>query len=158
GRGTSIKVYLPRTDDEPSEDSAGPVAPLPVGSGHILVVEDDDQVRAGVVEQLLGLGYRGDETSTGAAGLAAFQAKRGRYDLLLTDVVMPGPVGGRELADEVGRRWPGTPVIFMSGYTEDAIIHHGRLDVGVRLLAKPFRKRDLAEMVHRALANASKAK
>ena len=158
GRGTSMKVYLRRDQSAPAEDSAVPMAPIPLGAGRILVVEDDAQVRAGVVEQARSLGYAVDEAASGAAGLEAFEAAGGKYDLLLTDVVMPGTLSGKGLADEIGRRWPGTPVVFMSGYTENAIVHHGRLDPGVRLLAKPFGKRDLAEMIHHALAEARAAR
>ncbi|MBL0898737.1 MAG: response regulator, partial [Reyranella sp.] len=122
-------------------------AALAGGSERILVVEDDPQVRAGVVRQLASLGYTVDEASDGAAGLAAFAAASPPYDLLLTDVVMPGALGGKALADEVKRRWPGTPVVFMSGYNEEAVGPDGRLEAGIHLLAKPFRKRDLARMI-----------
>ncbi len=98
-----------------------------------------------------------EEAARGKAALAAIGPAGGRYDLLLTDVVMPGPLSGKALADEVGRRWPGTPVVFMSGYAENAIVHHDRLDPGVRLLAEPFGKRDLAEMVYSTLTEAAKA-
>lgn len=158
GRGTSMKVYLRRASETPFEDAVESAAPIPLGAGRILVVEDDAQVRASVVEQARNLGYVVDEAASGAAGLAAFETAGGRYNLLLTDVVMPGPLSGKALADEISRRWPGTPVVFMSGYTENAIVHHGRLDPGVRLLAKPFGKRDLAEMIHQTLAEAKAAK
>ncbi len=72
-------------------------------------------------------------------------------NLLLTDVVLPGGMNGRELATEIERRTPGIPVLFMSGYTEDAIIHHGRLDADAKLLQKPFRKADLARAVRKVL-------
>lgn len=73
------------------------------------------------------------------------------FDLLLTDVVMPGSLGGEGLADEVSRRWPSTKVVFMSGYTANAMVHHGLADAGVRLLSKPFRKADLAKILREAL-------
>ncbi|TAJ82473.1 MAG: PAS domain-containing sensor histidine kinase [Reyranella sp.] len=155
GRGTSIKLYLPRIvgDGEvpvPASDLA-----LAGGKERILVVEDDPQVRNGVVRQLASLGYAVDEAADGATGLAAFAAAQPAYDLLLTDVIMPGAISGKSLADEVARRWPGTPVVFMSGYTEEAIASQSRLDPGVRLLAKPFRKRDLARMIRAVLDKTS---
>src|SRR5262249_37265973 len=73
------------------------------------------------------------------------------FDLLFTDVIMPGTINGRQLADEALRRRPGIAVLFTSGYTENAIVHHGRLDPGVLLLAKPYRKSDLAHMVRTAI-------
>jgi DNA-binding LytR/AlgR family response regulator len=76
-----------------------------------------------------------------------------RFDLLFTDIIMPGAMNGRQLADEVEKRRPGSKVLYTSGYTENAIIHHGRLDTGVLLLAKPYRKSDLAGMVRKALGD-----
>ena len=152
GRGTTIRLYLPRLEGQPG--NAPPPAKdtaLAGGSERILVVEDDTQVRSSVVRQLRSLGYTVDEASDGTAGLTAFAAANPPYDMLLTDVVMPGALGGKSLADEVERRRPGTPVVFMSGYNEEAISHHGRLDPGVHLLAKPFRKRDLARMIRAVL-------
>lgn len=150
-RGTSIKMYLPRAD---GTIGAQPVANAPsLATGHerLLVVEDNADVRARICEILRGLGYTVDEAADGVAGLAKCDAARLPYDLLLTDVVMPGPIGGKALADAVSSRWPAIPVVFMSGYTEDAITHQGRLDAGVRLLAKPFRRHELAQMIRQAL-------
>jgi len=81
----------------------------------------------------------------------AFKAALFPYDLLLTDVIMPGPMNGKALADEVMRQWPRTKVVFMSGYTEDSIAHLDRLDAGLLLLSKPFRKNELAKMLRQAL-------
>jgi CheY-like chemotaxis protein len=74
------------------------------------------------------------------------------YDLLLTDVMMPGSLNGKELAEAVLARWPATKVVFMSGYSKDAIVHDGRLDEGTLLLSKPFRKKDLAQIVRQVFA------
>ena len=126
----------------------------PAISGRILVVEDDPQVRAGVVEQLSSLGYRVTEATDGETGLAAFLEARRPFDLVLTDVVMPGAVGGRALADEVRWRSPGPPVILMSGHAEDAVLPAGHLGPGLHLIEKPFRKRDLARLVRMALDGA----
>ncbi len=87
---------------------------------------------------------------TTAAALEQLGSTTG-VNLLLTDVVLPGGMNGRELATEVERRAPGTQVLYMSGYTEDAIVHHGRLDADAALLQKPFRRADLARVVRRVL-------
>ena len=152
GRGTSIKLYLPRGEGRPDEATAPRTAALPRGHERVLVVEDDPQVRHSVVQQLRSLGYDVSEASDGEAGVAAFEAVPQPFDLLLSDVIMPGLLNGKALAQVVAARWPATKVVFMSGYTENAIIHHGRLDAGVLLLAKPFRKTDLAKMIRQALA------
>jgi PAS domain S-box-containing protein len=151
GMGTTVRLYLPRTGAVP-EAAPEPVAgEMPRGRERIIAVEDDPQVRDGVVEQLRSLGYTVFEANSGEAALAMLVAADAPFDLLLTDVVMPGRLGGKGLADEVARRWPQMAIVFMSGYSEDAITHEGRLDPGVRLLTKPFRKHDLATMVRKAL-------
>jgi PAS domain S-box-containing protein len=151
GRGTTIKIYLPRVAGQPKENVDTSAVTMPHGNERILVVEDDTQVRTSVVLQLRSLGYAVEQMPDGASGLAAFEAAATPYDLLLTDVIMPGSMTGKALATKIGERWPQTPVIFMSGYTENAIVHHGQLDAGVLLLTKPFRKRDLAKLVREAL-------
>jgi PAS domain S-box-containing protein len=150
-RGTSIKMYLPRADGSVADRTAIDAPSLPVGAERLLVVEDNADVRARICEILRGLGYSVDEASEGLGGLARCEAARPPYDLLLTDVVMPGPLSGKALADAVSERWPAMPVVFMSGYTEDAITHQGRLAAGVRLLAKPFRRHELAQMIRQTL-------
>ena len=117
----------------------------------MLVVEDDPQVRASVVGQLQSLGYSVSQAADGVAGLAAFGASSQPFDLLLTDVVMPGELNGKDLADRVARKWPDAQIVFMSGYSDNVLIHDGRLAPGIRLLRKPFRKSDLAQMVRQAL-------
>jgi len=86
------------------------------GKERLLVVEDDPQVRASVVNQLQKLGYSVSQAADGASGLASFEAAAEPFDILLTDVVMPGSLNGKILADEVSRRWPRTRIVFMSGY------------------------------------------
>ncbi|MCX7360388.1 MAG: PAS domain S-box protein [Alphaproteobacteria bacterium] len=150
GRGTTFKLYLPRSDGA-KEATVLPAAPIRHGTERILVVEDEPQVRASVVLQLQSLGYTVTAAADGAAGVASFEASPVPFDLLLTDVVMPGALNGRALADVVARRWPATRIVFMSGYTDTAMIHDGRLDAGVLLLGKPFRRNDLARMMRQAL-------
>ncbi|MDP2332982.1 MAG: PAS domain S-box protein [Reyranella sp.] len=151
GRGTTVKLFLPRSDPAGEAGTVPTRPPMPRGSERILVVEDDPQVRAVVVSQLQGLGYAAAEAPDGEAGLAALEAAAQPFDLLLTDVIMPGAMNGKALAEEAARRWPRMRIVFMSGYTEDAVIHHGRLDPGVLLLSKPFRRAELAQMLRRAL-------
>ncbi|CAN5918471.1 hypothetical protein BH11PSE3_BH11PSE3_24140 [soil metagenome] len=150
-RGTSFKLYLPRFDGAFEESAVRKSQPAIGGTERMLVVEDDPRVRANVVEQLQSLGYAVSEAADGPAGLAALEAEPSPYDLLLTDVVMPGPFNGKGLADRVAVRWPTTKIVFMSGYTDDALSRHGQLDAGIRLLSKPFRKKDLALIVRQTL-------
>ncbi len=150
GRGTTVTIHLPRaaglSDHEPTPE---PVV-LPRGSERILVVDDEARVGDAVVEQLRSLGYAVTRAAGGAAGLAAVKGAGQPYDLLLTDVVMPG-MGGRKLADDVTALSPGIAVLFMSGYSRDDIVHDDRIDSGARLLTKPFHKSDLARAVRDAL-------
>jgi PAS domain S-box-containing protein len=151
GHGTSIKLYLPRADGGADRRDDASTTHQPEG-GHesILVVEDDLLVRNYVVTQLEQLGYTTLTAENGPQALAIVDSGVA-IDLLFTDVVMPGGMNGRELAEEVARRRRDTKVLFTSGYTETAIVHHGRLDAGVLLLAKPYRKADLARMIRMAL-------
>ncbi|HZP99207.1 MAG TPA: response regulator, partial [Reyranella sp.] len=118
-RGTTIRLYLPKSDRKSEGAVEAAREPMPRGSESILVVEDDEQVRASVVMQLTGLGYSIGEAADGASALGMLASAKRPFDLVLTDVIMPGAMNGRMLADEVGRRWPATKVIFMSGYTEN---------------------------------------
>jgi len=153
GLGTTVKLYLPRAR---SAEMAREVVETQAvrGSGQtILVAEDDAGVRSSVVAQLAELGYRVLAAADGEEALAILS--RGEtIDLLFTDVVMPGALNGRALALKAREILPGLEVVFTSGYTENAIIHNGRLDEGVTLLSKPYRLPQLAEAVHKALATA----
>jgi PAS domain S-box-containing protein len=150
GHGTAIKMYLPRAKGV--ADAVADAVPTRVrgGTETVLVVEDDPLVRSNVVMQLGSLGYETIEATSGPEALRAVESN-GDVDLLFTDVVIPGGMNGRELAEEIGRRKPDIKVLFTSGYTQDAIVHHGRLDAGVLLLGKPYRKADLARMMRVAL-------
>jgi PAS domain S-box-containing protein len=149
GHGTTIKLYLPPARGQ-VEAAPAAVAPLPHGNETILVVEDDALVRNFVTAQLQSLGYRTLGAANGPA--AMLMVDNGEpFDLLFTDVIMPGGMTGRQLADEVAKRRPGIKVLYTSGYTDNAIVHQGRLDRGVLLLTKPYRKSQLANMVRRAL-------
>lgn len=148
GHGTTVRMYFPRGTPAPA---ARPVKSGPLLGGHerILVVEDEEAVRAIVSEQLRSLGYSVRHASGADQALQLLDA--GGFDLVLTDVVMPGRLNGKDLSDEVRRRWPNTRVVFMSGYSENALLHDGKLNEGVMLLPKPHVKADLAAIVRRAL-------
>jgi signal transduction histidine kinase len=150
GEGTTIKLYLPRRDGDEAGISADDQAGLDRGRGEtILIVEDDDGVRQYASEILRDLNYQIIEAKDSAAALRLLDAKK-EFDLMLTDVVLPGK-NGRELADEVERRRPGTKVIFMTGYSRNAIVHHGRLDRGTELIQKPLIERVLARKIRQVL-------
>jgi len=150
GHGTTVKMYLPPASGA-SLTPESTLAPELVG-GHetILVVEDDKLVRDYVLTQLHSFGYVTLDAANASEALAMVKSGAA-FDLLFTDVIMPG-LNGRQLADEILKIRPGLKVLFTSGYTENAIIHHGRLDEGVLLLAKPYRKSDMAIMIRKALA------
>jgi len=137
GQGTSIKLYLPRHDGEEVPLPIDDQAEAEHGRGEtILIVEDDDGVRQYASEVLRGLNYQIIEAKDSASALRLLDAEK-KFDLLLTDVVLPGK-NGRELADEVQRRRPSVKVIFMTGYSRNAIVHQGRLDRGAELISKPL--------------------
>jgi signal transduction histidine kinase/ActR/RegA family two-component response regulator len=151
GHGTTVRLYLPRAAGTVPAAEATPPAPVaPAGNETVLVVEDDDTVRLLACRELEVLGYRVIAAANGAEALARIE-QGDAVDLLFTDIVMPGGLSGRELADAVQQLRPGLPVLFTSGYTENAIVHHGRLDPGVLLLSKPYRHQDLARAVRSAL-------
>jgi CheY-like chemotaxis protein len=151
GNGTTIRIYLPRA----AAAAGARVAPSPAGTikgegERILVVEDDALVRSQVSAQLESLGYAIQAVSDAVEAFAALESDA-VFDLLFTDVILPRGMNGRQLADEALKLRPSLKVLYTSGYSENAVVHHGRLDPGVLLLAKPYRKEDLARMIRRAL-------
>ena len=149
GHGTTIRLYLPPA--AAGADAALPAAaPIAGGSETILVVEDDPLVRNFVVAQLHSLGYRTIAAADSRAAMALFENGE-PFDLLFTDVILSGGMTGRQLAEAVAKRRPGLKVLYTSGYTDNSIVHHGRLDQGVLLLTKPYRKTQLAQMIRQAL-------
>jgi len=156
GEGTTIKLYLPRRDGNEAAHSADePVSSERGRAETILIVEDDDGVRQYASEILRDLNYQIIEAKDSATALRLLDADK-KFDLLLTDVVLPGK-NGRELATEVERRRPGTKVIFMTGYSRNAIVHHGRLDPGTALIQKPLIERVLAQKIRQILDSGSDA-
>jgi signal transduction histidine kinase/ActR/RegA family two-component response regulator len=151
GHGTTFKIYLPRAGQPDEVIEPLLASQLEGGNETILVVEDDPIVRNSVIVQLGSLGYKAITAGNAQEALAIIDSGAA-FDLLFTDVILPGPMNGRRLADEARKRRSPLKILFTSGYTENAIVHHGRLDPGVLLLAKPYRKSDLARMVRQALA------
>lgn len=149
--GTSIKLYFPRSKaDRLSDEAMHQSADIVGGDEHILVVEDDDMVREHLQGQLLALGYRVSTASDGPSALAILERVE-NIDLLLTDVIMPKGMNGRQLADHARKVRPGLKVLYTSGYTENAIVHQGRLDAELELLSKPYQRRELAAKLRKVL-------
>ena len=149
GEGTTVRLYLPRAVGFELAGRPRAEAPveLPHGSATILVVEDDDAVREVAVEMLRDLGYRVLAAADGPEALRVFGANDAKVDLLLADIVLTGGMKGDEVARRLVEVRPELRTLFMSGYTENAIVHHGRLDSGVQLIGKPFQRQHLARKV-----------
>jgi signal transduction histidine kinase len=151
GHGTTVRIYLPRaTGGAPSAELVIPTS-MEGGAETILVVEDDSLVRTFVVGQIQSLGYATLAAVNAAEAMVVINSLQ-QIDLLFTDMIMPGPMNGRQLADAALQRRASLKILFTSGYSNEVIIHHGHLDAGVLLLAKPYRKSDLARMIRAALA------
>lgn len=151
GEGTSFKLYFPRALALDDQIVQAPLAKLvPRGQETILVVEDEDLVREHVVVQLTSLGYRVLAADNGVKALEWINISP-EIDLLFTDIVMPGGMGGRDLADAARLVRPDLKVLFTSGYTQNSMVHNGKLDDGVDLLGKPYRRVQLASKIRNAL-------
>lgn len=148
--GTTIRIYLPRSTAAAVEPVAKPSGGLKRGNETILVVEDNPKVQSTVVDMLTGLGYtvlKADDAQRALGVLASGV----HIDLLFTDVVMPGPVRSTEMARQAVQMHPDLKVLFTSGYTQNAIVHGGRLDAGVELLSKPYSQHQLAHRLRQLL-------
>jgi signal transduction histidine kinase len=156
GEGTTIKLYLPRlltaghAEDEVSIERAAPRGDAQV----ILVVEDEEDVRAFVVEMLRELGYEVIAVADGRTALTAIET-RPDIQLLFTDIGLPGSFNGRQLADEAVRLRPDLKILYTTGYARNAIVHQGRLDPGVELISKPFTYAALAARIRAMFDNAT---
>jgi PAS domain S-box-containing protein len=150
GRGTSFRLYLPKAGADasqlPLEDNLQPMG----GTETILCVEDDASVRANIITQLESLGYKVITASNAAEALAIADGGA-EFDLLFTDIVMPGKMNGKQLAERMRLRWPSLRVLLTSGYTDHSIIRDGRLVPDVFFLPKPYRRPQLARMLRRCL-------
>jgi two-component system cell cycle sensor histidine kinase/response regulator CckA len=151
GQGTTFKVYLPRVEQRPPLDKPRlEPAVMPRGNETVLLVEDEDGVRALVRHVLEASGYTVLEARDGAEAVWVAGQHGGRIDLLLTDVVMPR-MGGREVAERLAASHPGVKVLYLSGYTEDAVVRHGILQAEVAFLQKPFSPASLTAKVREVL-------
>jgi CheY-like chemotaxis protein len=154
GHGTAIKLYLPRTRRETDAlDSAGSL-PVEGGSEHILVVEDDEGVRAAVCDMLADLGYRISRAANAEAGLLLLNSEK--PDLVFTDVVMPGALPTREFTRRAQEMHPGIRILYTSGYTQNSIVHNGKLDDDALLLSKPYRRDELARKLRSVFAGTAR--
>jgi two-component system, NtrC family, sensor kinase len=155
GEGTTVKLYLPRffaeakAEDETEEPTGSEAA-----GETILVVEDDEEVRAYVVEVLRGLNYRVFDARDAGGALDIFAKHGDEIDLLLTDVVLPGK-NGRQIADEIVARQSNIKVLYMTGYSRNAIVHQGRLNPGVEVIQKPLTQENLAAKIREILERGS---
>jgi len=149
GRGTTFHIYLPLVEGAAEKHSVA-VPEAVGGTETILLVEDEESVRQLVRDTLLAKGYQVLEAENGEAGLAAAARHQGKIDLVITDVVMPG-MGGREMVKQLIEAHPGTRVLYLSGYTEDAIISDGSIEKGTAFLQKPFTLQSLSRKVREVL-------
>jgi signal transduction histidine kinase len=151
GHGTTLRIYLPQAIGAAAIADPAATSSFEGGDETILVVEDDHLVRTFVVGQIQSLGYTTLAAVNAAEAMVVIESPQ-EIDLMFTDMIMPGAMNGRQLADAALQRRVGLKVLFTSGYSNEAIIHQGHLDAGVLLLAKPYRKSDLARMIRAALA------
>jgi two-component system, cell cycle sensor histidine kinase and response regulator CckA len=152
GKGTTFKIYLPRTTEVGHEERAAPVMHATRGSETVLLVEDEAQVRAVVRTVLTKAGYQVLEAHDGEDALRMCERFSGSIHLVLTDVVMP-KMSGRELAERVSSFRPETKVLFMSGYTDDTVVHHGTLAEGMEFIQKPITPDALMRRIREVLRN-----
>jgi PAS domain S-box-containing protein len=152
GHGTTVKIYFPRFTGRAADQSDEPPQRVTEGAQDetILIVEDDGELREYIADVLRGLNYRVFAAANAEAALAFVNQAWLRLDLMLTDVVMPG-LNGRQLADRVKELRPSLAIVYMTGYSRNAIVHHGRLDEGVEILQKPISQSELAAGVRKVL-------
>lgn len=152
GKGTTFKIYLPATEEPPEQLEVKRPAPstMPKGEETILLVEDEGMVRELATRVLSHLNYTVLAASNGAEALEMAQKHEGPIDLLITDVVMPG-LNGRQVSERLLQIRPKTKVLFTSGYTENAIAHHGILERDINFIGKPYSSRDLAQKIRQLL-------
>ena len=157
GEGTTVRIYLPRATERVADAPTPAPAAIPARRAcedtTVLVVEDEAGVRDVAVGILHEYGYHVLEAADGETAIGLFDQNAAEIDLLLTDVVLPGRLRGRDVADHIARIRPEVRVLFMSGYTENSIVHHGRLDAGVQLIGKPFHREQLAARVAEILGS-----
>jgi CheY-like chemotaxis protein len=156
-QGSSVKIYLPRFFGIGGDDQLVDGELLGQGENGetILIVEDDDDLRGYLTDVVRSLGYGVATVSTGKGALDLLTQTKARIDLMLTDVVMPG-MNGRELAESAAKLRPNLKVLYMTGYSQNAVTHHGRLDPHLDVLQKPITQSDLATRIRDALDKRNK--
>jgi CheY-like chemotaxis protein len=154
GKGTSVRIYLPRSDAEPDKLDDVAAAPLLGGPETILVVEDEEDVRSTTCGILSVLGYRVLEAPDAAAALALIDSGQ-HIDLVFTDVIMPGPVSSLQLGEAVRRKLPQAEILYTSGYAEGVLTHEGKLEASVNLLQKPYHPDALSARIRHLLRRRS---
>jgi signal transduction histidine kinase/DNA-binding response OmpR family regulator len=154
GHGTTIKLYLPRTRRQTDVLETGMGLAAQGGHEHILVVEDDSDVRTAVVDMLTEMGYRVDRAENAESALALLRKQT--PDLIFTDVVMPGAISTREFTRRAQEMHPRIHILYTSGYTQNAIVHNGKLDDDALLLSKPYRKDELARKLRSVFAGTAR--
>jgi CheY-like chemotaxis protein len=152
GQGTTVKLYIPKAPGESNHVLDTPTDEQTAGGigETVLVVEDDEDVRAAAATMIGELGYSVIAADSPEQALRILGEQP--VTLVFTDVVMPGPITSRELADRACELQPGVKVLFTSGYTQNAVVHGGRLDDGVELISKPYRRDQLARRLRRLLS------
>ena len=155
GEGTTIKLYFPRDLGQESFQPRQAAAPAVTATETVLLVDDDEIVRATVASMLESLGYEVIAAASGAEAISILE-KGTAIDILFTDIIMPGAVSGRKLAEQAAEIKPGIKILFTSGYAENSIFHNGRLDPGVEFLSKPYDRERLAMTVRRVLDGPAK--
>jgi signal transduction histidine kinase/ActR/RegA family two-component response regulator len=150
GKGTTFKIYLPRVDEPLEERKEREIQEVPMGSETVLVVEDEEAVRKLAARLLKKQGYKVLEAPDGGQAIILCEKYHEPIHLILSDVVMPG-MSGRRLAEQLKEIHPEVKVLYMSGYTDNAILHHGVLEPGINFLQKPFTVDGLARKVREAL-------
>jgi signal transduction histidine kinase len=150
GKGTSVRIFLPRSDAEPAGHESAHAAPLLGGLETILVVEDEEDVRSSTCGILSALGYHVLEAHDAAAAIDIIESGR-HIDLVFSDVIMPGPVSALELAKVMRERLPNAQILYTSGYAEGVLTHEGKLDASVNLLQKPYHPDALSSRIRHLL-------
>jgi CheY-like chemotaxis protein len=154
GQGTTFTVCLPLVEAPNTSERAEATDVRSLqGTETVLLVEDEDGVRELAHRILQERGYTVIEASDGAKALDLCQEHKETIDLLLTDVIMPGGIDGRDLAEQIVHYWPRIKVLYMSGYTDEVIAHHGALDPGVNFIQKPFGSDNLARKIRDVLGS-----
>jgi len=150
GKGTTFKIYIPRSDEEIVVQEVEEEPPAAASTGTILLVEDDNMVRRLTTDMLEAIGYQTVSAGSPHEAMALIEKHEGQIDLIITDVVMPG-MSGKELIEKIEAVRPGMRVLYMSGYTTNVIAHRGVLDEGVNFIQKPFSIGDLARKINSIL-------